>query len=256
VSGQDAYKLSMPLMASGVLGDRGLYNVIEHYMSKSLKKLEEESSYTDWLRGRMLMADLAMNGKVTRNDILIPLQRHVEFAQKIDPFMAWAAGYLAVVDYRNKDRMLKILTELTNNPSVSKSDKVWAWVLAMHAAAQANDTGTYLKAMDQINQIAGQSNLSQSLPSVLLRTPESSDYPAWALALARLSAATIGDSSYFTSLDAAMNQSLDEAKRDAQKDYKARAERLLAEVNNRLAIQRNQGLEACKSGVNPEACGH
>jgi hypothetical protein len=50
--------------------------------------------------------------------------------------------------------------------------------------------------------------------------------------------------------------SLDAIKRGPDRDYKARAEKLLADINNRLAIERNQELMGCKAGKIPEACGH
>lgn len=256
----DAYKLSMPLMAVGLLGDQGLYNVVEARMKTEMKKRpqSENDTYADWLYGRILLADYAMNGKIIRTDVLITLQRHIDLGKKRDNFTAWAVGYLAAVDYAYKDKMLNMVNEFTADKTASKSDKLWAWVLVMQAAAKNQDMGTYLRSMDQINAIAGKSTVADSLRDGLVRTADNSDYPAWAIGIARLSAATIGDTSYFESLEAAMNESLDAAKRDASKDYKARAEKLLAETNNRLAIERNEALLACRGGkpVNFENCAH
>jgi hypothetical protein len=245
-SQKDAYQLSMPLMIAGMLPDRALYTIIEYYMNIEMKKQEEEGTYTDWLRGRILLADYALHGKITRNDILIPLQRHVEFSKTSDNFMAWAAGYLAAVDYRYKDKMLSIVNEFTANQQAARSDKLWAWVLVLQAAGNARDTGTYLRALDQINAIGEKSSAGESLLNGL---SSSSDYPAWAIAVARLAAANMGDTGYFEMLDGPMKQALKNT---------GRAEKLLAEVNNRLAIERNEALMACKGGepISVEHCGH
>lgn len=253
----DPYELTMPLMVAGLSGDNALYTVISAHMNKSFKVLEE-NSFKDWLTGRILLADFALHGKVTRTDLLITLQRHADLNPAHDNFMTWAIGYLAAVDYSYKDKMLNAASALTDNASVSQSDKLWAWVLALQAAAQAQDNGTYLHSMEQITKIANKPDVAQALSAGLLRTTDSSDYPAWAIAIARLASATIGDSIYFDSLEKAMNSSLDAARRDAPKDYKARAEKLLAQVNNHLAIERNKALQACKEPIttNPEACAH
>jgi hypothetical protein len=248
-SQKDAYQLSMPLMAAGMIGDRGLYKVIEHYMNFEIKKLKEEDPYTDWLRGRILLADVSMNGKITRNDMLIPLQRHVEFSKTTTNFMAWAAGYLGAVDYNYRDKMLEIVEALSADKSVSKSDKLWAWVLVLQAAANAQDKGTYLKTLDKISMIAGKKDVGDALLDGLKRTADSSDYPAWALGIARLASANIGDSTYFNGLEKAMNASMKGAQG---------AEKLLAEVNNQKAIERNKDLLACRHGkpVQTESCAH
>ena len=107
--------------------------------------------------------------------------------------------------------------------------------MCVQAAANASDKECYDDTLKQMQVMMGQTSVSDALSKGLLRTFASNDYPAWAIAIVRLSAATIGDEKLFLELEAPLKAAIEGAK-----EAKTMPELLLAQVNQSLAIERQK----------------
>lgn len=101
----------------------------------------------------------------------------------------------------------------------------------LQAAAYANDQLTYEVCKEQIKSLSNATTVTKALKTNLLRTSESNDYPAWALAKARYAASVAGDDALYAELEHCLNISIADAKNAG-----ADAEYALAVIENQLAI--------------------
>lgn len=236
----DAYAFSIPLYASALLGDQTRFNTILLKMRASLNSLEN-NGFKAWLYGRVLLS-----AKNTGNlNVIKEAKDHIENYLASNPndtgaCATWAIGYLAAFNEecyslyqqrllaQSKELSRKYLSTSANNNATADniqsdlSDAIWAWIMALQAAALAGDSDTYDFIVDQIKSITQQNNLTSALAHGLLRTKASNDYPAWALAIATFSSAQINakkkDEQNFTQLSCATSGSLQIANQVEKKE--------------------------------------
>lgn len=255
----DEYRLGMVLYASAIQGDEKIYSQSLLKMKQKLDKLS--LSYQTWRLGRILLAADCMNDLLTKKRTLADLKVLLANPNITkDAFSAWALGYLAALnndEYKTyKNEMLAAAQALTeqyghakinhddsNNTQAKLSDALWAWVMAIQAAANAQDNITFNFILDQIKIITTQKTISDALSQELKRLSDSNDYPAWAMSIVQLSAATIGNQSIFDELEKPLHVSIQGAKEtikssDEKNSYSARAEATLAELNSVLSVIR------------------
>lgn len=225
----DSYSASIPLLACGLLGDKARFidslNKINLYL-----KNEPDNGFKAWLYGRILLSAQSIENEQAMIETKSFLINY--FATKKEDKSAcatWAMGYLAAFDQDSfeeyKDQLTAYSKELTakyflnksengNNPDKidqiqsDLSDAVWAWVMFLQAAAFSSDKVTYEKIIYEIKNITKQDSLAETLESCLLRTKASNDYPAWALGIVALSAASMSDDINFEQLKNAASESL------------------------------------------------
>lgn len=262
--GDDAYTISMPLLVSARLGDSALYSKSLAAMQSAMqsKKLipSDQNSFKAWMYGRILLAADSIDDSETVSKTLIDLNVLLHDKETADDaFDAWAVGYLAAlndVEYNDYKDVLKKSSEALTKTAVqanhknstmpadkkqaARSDAIWAWIMVLQAAANVSDTSMYNHALSQLKVVAQQNTVADALSKGLLRSSASNDYSAWALAIARLAAITIGDTKLFADLDAPTTAAI-----TAAEQANAKAEVLLAQVNNQLALEREKILKGC-----------
>ncbi len=266
----DAYKLSIVLLASAQQGDENFYKTTLLKMQTSLNAVTQ-NSYKTWLLGRLLLASdsIADRQVVMETESELTALLNDKSTAK-DNFSAWAWGYLAAInnqDYKTaKKEMLAAANTLTEQYQQEKlitkdqkklqgmlSDALWAWTMDAQAATDANDQETFNYILTQIKLVTGQKTIALALSTGLLRVPGSNDYPAWALGIVRLSAATIGDRHLYHELRKPLKKSIQDANTamkstDKNDAYSATAEMTLAELNLELGKLRwKQQLPRAKS---------
>lgn len=111
------------------------------------------------------------------------------------------------------------------------SNALWAWVMDLSAASAKNYTD-YKSIKMSILQLAGKKSIAEALETGLLRTADSNDYPAWALAKVRLAAAIMQDWKLYDELTPVVTAST-----EAAKSADAKAEYALAMGDNQWAIE-------------------
>ncbi len=257
-STKDAYAASLPLIASAELGDQSRYIIMLAKMLEQLEVLDKSSeknwmqnnSFKAWMWGRILLAADSMNDIATVNkakDVLKELLKADLTPQDNFAFYTWAWGYRAALDQKqyanSKKRMLNDAVTLTEKYNLSRddamlSDALWAWVMNLQAAAFAEDQETYQWIKEQIKIVCGKETVTAALEEGLLRTLESNDYPAWAMAKIRYAAIVMNDHELYQEIESALTASLDGAK-----NGNAQAEYALAVLDNQLAIEAAQKLK-------------
>lgn len=248
----DAYSLSMILLTSAQLGSEVLYKRSLEKMNLAMEKVER-GPFQAWLYGRILFAAYSFGDEST-----VSQTRHIlrvllkNDGTNLSKFTTWALGYMAALgkmEYSQaKESMVKAATYLTqqyfkvNATSVSneqkqeaRSDSLWAWIMIIQAAANADDKVLYQHSLDQMMVITKQPSISQAITKGLLRTYASSDYPAWAIAIIRLATQKMADKIRFDALEMPLANAIREAKSSDQ-IY----ELLLAKVNAQLAVEREK----------------
>lgn len=257
----DQYRLGMVLYASAKQGDEKLYRKTLLSMTKD-EKDSKQNSYNAWQLGRVLLAADCINDSTTVKSTLSELKTLLaDTNTPKDAFTAWAWGYLAALnddEYKlAKNNILtsaQILTEqyqkAKDNSQESKtalqaklSDALWALVMNAQAAANAKDGEAFQFILEQIKKITGQNTVALALSTGLQRLSDSNDYPAWALSIVRLAAATIGDQALYKELEQPLQESIQGAKNamNSQSEkivYGARAEATLAQLDLALSIIR------------------
>lgn len=246
---EDSYTASIPLLANAELGDLKHYKESRKNMLKNLAALERKpDSHKEWMRnngfkawmwGRVLLA--AATIKDEKKVEKAKLQLDSLFAKQTEKdnlaFFTWARAYAATLnktEYTNlRDRMVNDAEQLTKiyqkqETQSTKSNALWAWVMNLYAAAKTNNTEDYFLFKKDMMKVANTTSVTEALTTGLLRrTPDSNDYPAWALAIACHAAAIIGDK----------EEELVEATRSSiNKAGKGTAEYILAVVNLESAL--------------------
>lgn len=258
----DAYLLSMPLLTSAILSDKEHYQKVLHDMTHAMQKNPPEKnqySFYAWLYGRVLLASLHIDDGETIANTQKQLKTLLQNENTAkDRFSAWALGYLATLNTHEYSRLRMDMREAgdllttyyfeirddkkshTDKIQEARSDALWAWVMFLQAAAIYDDYAFYQYSLEQMKRISNESQVSLALAKGLLRTSASNDYPAWAMAMTRLAAVTIADQTLYAELEKPLLKSIDDAKL-----AQAKAEVILAQVNNQLAMDRYQLLLSC-----------
>lgn len=240
----DPYSASLPLIASAELGDKKRYDITLTHMLNSLDKNTQDHPFKAWMLGRILLAADDMNDADTIKKARQKLNEYLN--EDSSAFSAWAWGYRAALDSKNyalyKKSMLDAAETLTKKYQTSPnhealSNALWAWVMNLQAAAFAGDQKSYHWIKEQIKLIAEENSVSLSLKKGLLRTAQSNDYPAWAMAKTRYSAIIINDKELYQEIEIPLMTSIDSAQKENIK-----AEYVLSVLDNQLAIFANQNL--------------
>jgi len=252
-SAKDSYSASLPLMASASTGDKTRYTITLANMLNALDSLDNTSedtskwmqnnSFKAWMWGRIVLAADSMGDSPT----VIKAQKKLEeflaknFADNDSfAFFTWAWGYHAAINQKEYQISKKIMLEgamtLTKKYNASGnhamlSDALWAWVMNLQAAAYVADQKSYDWIKEQIKSIAGKNSVTLSLEKGLLRTAQSNDYPAWAMAKVRYAAIVINDKELYQEIETSLLGSIDGALKG-----NAKAEYALSILDNQLAI--------------------
>jgi len=228
-------------------------------MNAALDKEVTDDAFKAWMLGRIVYAADSIHDLNTVQAVqgeLLGLLTEGKL-DKLDPaslgytMYAWACGYYAGVGKTNYEQirqpMLASLSALEiaarSDPSNHElaSNALWAAVLTVHAAASVDDREVYDDTINRLKAIPGSDTVSAALDATLTRTEQSSDYPAWAIGMLRVSAATVGD----LALTEELNQPLHDAIRQAKKwggqpdqsqsnQWKASSEAVLGELSELL----------------------
>lgn len=242
----NVYLLSIPLLIRSQSG-RSTHELVMK-MSEELSHLQN-SGFKAWMLGRMLLAE-PENQSV--KDQLISLLQNRELDVCQTPWgsslnkaaIAWAFGYAANHDdelyLKFKDQM-----QMNAGNGHGRSNTLWAWVMALQAAATAGDEETYEKIKQKISEIAENPGIdpATALLQGLKRDEKTadSDYPAWALSIMSLAAVKMHDDTLDNAAVTALHQSyLDaetfkQALHQASAINKADAEIALAKTINDMA---------------------
>lgn len=252
-SAKDPYAASIALIASAEIGDEKQYQVILSKMITLLENLNkttesniawmQNNSFKAWMWGRVLLAADSMDDTNT----VIEAQKKLHGLLEKDfssndnlAFFAWAWGYRAGLNEQeytiSKAKMLDTAMRLTAKSKGSGnhemlSDALWAWVMNLQAAAYAGDKKSYDWIKRQITSLTDEKSVTQALEKGLLRTTESNDYPAWAMAKARYAAIVIDDKDLYQEIKDPLKDSIKEALK-----ANAKAEYILSNLENELAI--------------------
>lgn len=111
------------------------------------------------------------------------------------------------------------------------SDALWAFVMNLQAAANAKDHSTYSWIKEQMQSILKTESVAEALEKGLLRTTQSNDYPAWAMAKTYCAARMLNDNELCQNIESFLVSSI-----DAAKNAGANAEYILAELDYQLAV--------------------
>ncbi len=250
----DPYAASLPMIMSAELGDAKGYQANSAQMLKMLEMLEskpemfpqwmQSNSFKAWMWGRVLLAADSINdvGRVSMAQNKLSTLLNGKITDKdSSAFFTWAWGYRAALnpsEYQNagKDKMMEGARQLTTDYKNSGShdqlsNALWAWVMNIQAAARAGDRKTYENIKNEMKRTAGTDSVSVALETGLLRTADSNDYPAWAMAIVRRSAAAMGDAQLFQEIGATLTLSMNEANKAG-----AQAEYSFSVLDNQLAM--------------------
>jgi len=241
-SALDPYKGSIYLIVASELGNKAQYSYGKWGILALLTAIENgysnqpawmlNNSFLAWMWGRAAIASASMND--IDDHAVKHLIKYLDDNPENPAFNTWAWGYRAALNNQeyeiSKDKMLKGASQLTEKP-----DALWAWVMNLQAAAFAGDVETYNLCKKEIMALSNAKTVSEALVKGLLRTPESNDYPAWALAKVRYSAKVIKDDALYAELESSLNTSIAELKNLGDED-KYMAEYALAVLENQLAI--------------------
>lgn len=259
-SAENPYVASLPLIASAEIGDKTRYTIALTNMLKALENLDtisgssavwmQNNSFKAWIWGRILLAA----DSIDDFDTVIKAQKKLEEFLEKDAtdndnfaFFTWAWGYRAAINQKeytiSKKRMLddaKILTEKykASGDHGMLSDALWAWVMNLQAAAYMGDQKSYNWIKEQIKLTAGEGTVTLSLEKGLLRTAQSNDYPAWAMAKTRYAAIVINDKELYHEIEHSLMPFIDGAQKG-----NANAEYVLASLDNQLARLTAQHLQ-------------
>jgi hypothetical protein len=158
-------------------------------------------------------------------------------------FSTWAMGYQAAGGKRayessrskmlaNTEILAKQFTDCLTNHT-AQSDALWAMVMNLTAAASVQNKDDFDKIKNQIMTLGKTSSVTEALKQGLIRTAQSNDYPAWALAKIQLAAAILPDVSLYHEISPVVEASIEGAR---LKENNA-AEYVLAVLDNTLALE-------------------
>ncbi|PIQ85548.1 MAG: hypothetical protein COV74_08640 [Candidatus Omnitrophica bacterium CG11_big_fil_rev_8_21_14_0_20_45_26] len=198
-----AYSASVALLVAAGNGNR-IYSQIKDFMKQDIERLTEESfqSWRRWLIGRMALAEFQARGRAPlRENLFGPWLYQIEdvMARADMPkteFEIWAFGYLLIlyamsedgsIDYNEWKEFGIIRTkELPNQTPGDITNRLWAWVLQLAAAASVGDKITFQIIQSEIMKDAGKRTLVDALTTI-----PADDWRAWAFAIGEWAAALI-----------------------------------------------------------------
>ncbi|HSW69946.1 MAG TPA: hypothetical protein VLI69_07355 [Gammaproteobacteria bacterium] len=253
VSAHDPYAASLPLIVSAELGDKKRYKLMRDHMLVELNALQKKptdfpqwmrnESFKGWMLGRVLLAADAMTNTAMVMQIRCKLLHVLEEPLTKDDSLAfhtWAEAYFTAMDKKNyrmyQEKMRHDTMTLSDEYKAKRthealSNVLWACVMDLYAAANAEDRQNYELIKQEIRSLTGTESVSEGLEKNLLRTADSNDYPAWAMARVRLAAAVMHDADLYSEIEGALTSSTEGAKK-----ADAKAEYALAIVDNQLAM--------------------
>lgn len=258
------YAASLPLIASATLGDKSRYEHTSKLMLDQINDLEvspdkfalwmRSNSFKAWMWGRVLLAAKNMNDDKTIKTANEKLAQYLAetVSQNDNPsFFTWAWGYRAAfnqTEYQSSvEKMMEGAAQLSAKSKAEPSnhdalsDALWAWVMNLSAAANAHDQERYEAIKQQIVILTRKNSISEALESGLLRTDQSNDFPAWALAKVRLAAAIMKDKDVFQDVEHTLAESIHGAG-DSQVGS-AKSEYILAVLEGELAKRAGNELQ-------------
>lgn len=259
---KDPYAASLPMIASAELGDEERYKIAYTQMLHTLDNLEKKpddypqwmrnNSFKAWMWGRVLSAADSMNDvkAITQaKSKLSPLLEQQMTEEDSFAFFTWARGYRTAVSQKKYeifskkmiDDSMHLTTKYKEGPGDHNalSDALWAWVMDLLASANAGDEHNYAFITKQIKDLMGSDSVTKVLETGLLRTSQSNDYPAWALAKIRFAAAMMGDKELYQDTEKSLSFSIEGAKQAG-----AKAEYILSVLENQLAMFSGKKLQA------------
>lgn len=221
----DAYSLSLPLIASALAHDSAQYKSLSQKIQTAMES-SEDNAFKAWLLGRRLLAADLIKDSSTLDQLQLDLSTLLsklkfnshQYASQNYAMYSWAICYLARLntkEYNVRSQELQsTIVNLENsykkmrqNESMQESELhdmlsnvVWAQIMALTAAANVEDRKIYTDILQQIKSITGQDNITSAIENSLTRTDSSSDYPAWALSLIRYAAVQLQDEVMYAEL--------------------------------------------------------
>lgn len=264
----EAYLLSVVLIANALQGDEKAYRNLLNKIQKALDKMAD-SAFKAWILGRILLAADCMNDNKTIDDVKKQLIEEIDLAEistmKIESDYAmyvWACGYLAGLNkdhYKErKNNLMNYLVVLNKAAANSAnhellSNAVWAQIMALQAAAKANDNENYKSILNQMMNLTQKKSVSEALEKALTWTNESSDYRAWGMSLVYSAAVKMKDVPLYQELKKPLIAAIQEAKeRDTQKNldnqWKTRAEAVLGLLN--YVLTENEAQQSLETSFN------
>lgn len=258
------YSASLPLIASATLGDEQRYVHALVQMLAHLGTLEtapekfdswmRSNSFKAWMWGRVLLAAKSMDDgetiKIAKEKLSALLGETAN--QNDNPaFFAWAWGYRAALNnygyQETRQNMMDAAMQLSEkslaqpNNHDALSDALWAWVMNLSAAANADDQEKYSEIKNQILRLTGKKSVVDALDTGLVRTDTSTDFPAWGLAKLRHAAASMKDSEVFHEAESVLVASIEKARES--KLPSAKAEYIVSVLEGELAKMAGNGLQ-------------
>jgi hypothetical protein len=203
-----AYSVSIPLLGATYLNDGKLYDKWEKAIFDAFKiskeepedsiveKLQEKTSFNAWVLGRLLVANLRRGDKESAQKIASIMEKLLE-KSSVDPFSAWARGYLAIYYANNKpqayplakEKMLACTDALMQQPGEKGKDNVsWAIVMELQSLADVGDRETCVARLQKFLDFTGTTSVVEAL-----KTIPSEDFRAWATSLVLRAAKKIDD---------------------------------------------------------------
>jgi hypothetical protein len=259
---EDAYSLSVTLLASAQQGDELIYYQILKNMNVKLNSMKDDALKA-WILGRILFAASSIHDVDTANHIKLQLLKLLDSINisSIAPtdvnyaMYTWAYGYFVALNtdayFKKRDQMMQYIANMENAARQSTtnhdllSNTVWAEIMALQAAANANDEVTYNHILLQMKSITHQQTISEALKTALTITDTSSDAPAWGMSIVTLSAATIKDKKLYHELNQPLMRTIYASIKWSQKpnqtpanQWKANADATLGKLNMLLSTLR------------------
>jgi len=214
-----AYDISMPLLANAQMGYRKEFHKLLPRMLGALERLEDKA-LSAWLWGRIYTATQNVGDTekcLFAGEKLLSLL--LDNSMPKNAFSAWAWGYYLANekngDYEKyKQIMFNAAVELTtlfkqksDNQNLS-TDAIWAWVMAIQAAANNGDAGMYAAIKTQMLEMTHQKTIDGALSKGL----SENDFPAWAKSIVYSAAAKMSDRVLVLDLGGLVTEAIEKAK--------------------------------------------
>lgn len=202
-----AYTISMPLLANAQTLNQKDYDILLPNMVDALGNLQNKS-LAAWLWGRVYAAARhigdAKNAEIAKNSLKTLLDSVVEK----DAFIAWAWGYYLADENNGEYKSYKeTMFSAASNLTANSTDAMWAWVMAIQAAANNADDDMYTRIKDAMLERTGQTTIDAALNKGLT----DGDYPAWAKAIVYAAALKIKDLDLVNELSIPVNATIQRA---------------------------------------------
>ncbi len=211
----DAYTMSMPLLAAALTQDSAFFDAHAADFEKAIDRMDNPS-FQQWMLGRLLIAadsvgrvDVA-NRIANRMRLGLTKELYAPAAYSENTaFAAWALEYLQAHNALHDKIAYKKLKHIVNTAlayqqaNATFSNKMWTYTMAIYAAALAGDHDAYGK------YIIGMAHLDKKTHSVMgaIFALKAEDYPLWLSSLVQGSAELMQDAELSDTLLIAANAS-------------------------------------------------